>query len=939
MDISRKFGQFLLLALLLVQASPAPGGVVADAVPIYRISFDETSDVNFDNWPDRWERVSGDNYQHYVDISIVDDSDTDDGRCLEFKLNGGGTQVATPPIRILPKFGYALEYRAKVEGLERTEFTVMVDLLDRKGNCVERVTGPRLPSNGEWIHVGINSFPRIHAEHPDIDRAVLRFDMPRQGRGDLAGKVRIDQIEFIRLPSMHVSTGRHCNVYDDFSQIQIECTLSGIRDQNPQIRFQLLDATSRVIPGKTEDKRIPGRLIVEDLRTAADIVGGIGNRPDGYEGSTVWEPRIDDFGFYKVRVQMLSEDHDDESRGGAINQYSRELDDKEITLAVLPKLPAPSRTGEFGWTLPLADKPLSFDLLEELLPRVGVHWVKLPVWFPADAPARGDDLVRFAERVSGSGIQVVGIVDDPTRAGYAERSADAVSNTASLLQADASFWQPVYDHVMTRLSLRLQYWQLGNDYDTSFYSYPKLSEKVAHIRKHLFRFGQDVKLGIGWRWPPADGSAWIPPDHKPSWEFEQMSSRRSLTADEIEERMRDTPRSKALRWTLIDPTAPPQLPPGLDDLEPDTQLYHELRVREFVRQMVAAKMHGADGIFVANPFTGPAGNSNSDIPDGVMNVDGTPGQMLLPWRTTATLLGGKRYLGSLRLPEGSTNHVFAGDDNQVVMVVWNDKPVTERLYLGEKIRQVDAWGKAHSVGIADGNQAELRVGTLPTFVLNLHPEITRWQMAVGFAKDRLPSIFAIEHLNSIQGQNFFAQGVSGTVSLYVPPLANERTRFGGKASETWELLPREMPFTVGAGEPFDMSFRTLLKEAAYGRQPVRIDFDIEADRRYRFSVWRDIQVGLGDIEISVKSHLNESGHLVVEQHMVNKGDSAVDFRCNLSAPPRRRKRTQVVKLDGEGSTKIYQYPEGEALVGNVLTLKAEELNGQRVLIYRFRAER
>src|SRR5690606_17693037 len=193
-----------------------------------------------------------------------------------------------------------------------------------------------------------------------------------------------------------------------------------------------------------------------------------------------------------------------------------------------------SRTGEFGWTLPRADDPLSFDLLENLMPRVGIHWVKLPVWFPADKPLRGDEFVRFAERVSGSGIQVVGIIDEPIRDELDRRSASTKTNIAGLLQADAPFWQPVYDHVMTRLSLRLQYWQLGNDHDTSFYSYPKLGPKVADIRKQLFRFGQDVKLGLGWRWPVEEGAKWVPPDSEPTWEFEQMSAQPSLTADGIE---------------------------------------------------------------------------------------------------------------------------------------------------------------------------------------------------------------------------------------------------------------------------------------------------------------------------------------------------------------------------------------------------------------------
>src|SRR5690606_28548009 len=128
-------------------------------------------------------------------------------------------------------------------------------------------------------------------------------------------------------------------------------------------------------------------------RWAADIVGGIGNRPSGYEGSTVWEPDIDDYGFYKVRVMMLSEDRDEQA---SADLYTRELDDKEITLVVLPPLP-PAPQGEVGWTLPQADHPLSFSLLQELMPRVGIQWVKLPVWFPADDPARGEEFVKFAE--------------------------------------------------------------------------------------------------------------------------------------------------------------------------------------------------------------------------------------------------------------------------------------------------------------------------------------------------------------------------------------------------------------------------------------------------------------------------------------------------------------------------------------------------------------
>jgi hypothetical protein len=53
---------------------------------------------------------------------------------------------------------------------------------------------------------------------------------------------------------------------------------------------------------------------------------------------------------------------------------------------------------------------------------------------------------------------------------------------------------------------------------------------------------------------------------------------------------------------------------------------------------------------------------------------------------------------------------------------------------------------------------------------------------------------------------------------------------------------------------------------------------------------------------------------------------------------RRRKQGQVVMLGPEENVKIYQYPNGEELLGKVLKLRAEEINGHRVLIHRFKAE-
>ena len=71
------------------------------------------------------------------------------------------------------------------------------------------------------------------------------------------------------------------------------------------------------------------------------------------------------------------------------------------------------RRGEFGWTLPRGEGPLSFHDLSRLLPQVGINWLKVPVWFDADDPRRGDELIRFVELLGASNIEVVGIIDSP----------------------------------------------------------------------------------------------------------------------------------------------------------------------------------------------------------------------------------------------------------------------------------------------------------------------------------------------------------------------------------------------------------------------------------------------------------------------------------------------------------------------------------------------
>jgi len=497
---------------------------------------------------------------------------------------------------------------------------------------------------------------------------VVGLDVRRGNRGDLQGKVCLNDVWLARLPRITVSTNSPCNVYRDKDDVVVRCELSGIREQNPEIRFQLLDASSKELHGGSV--HLNGRLIEEDTKKASDIVDGIGNSPKGYEGVTDWRPKIPCHGFYGVVVTMLSSD-----KSGKQTDEERKMDRRLIWLAVVPPLPmAPE--GDFGWSLPDVDRPLGFQELTGLLPNVGINWVKLPAWYDVAQPRRGDEIIRFVEMLGASNIEVVGVIDrPPTGSDVAERMGTGDS-IADLLAFDQAIWLSALDPVMSRLSMRLRYWQLGSDQDTSLVGFPKLAQRISEIRERLFRFGQQVKLGLPWVW---DGAS--PTPGEASWGFEQLTPDPALTLEQFEAFVSRPRRDSMLRWITIEP------PPHPDDATPARLEDLNSRATEFVRKLVAAKEHGVDGIFISRPF---------DDKNGLMRANGMPAELLLPWRTTAAMLGGTKYLGSVQLPGGSENRNFLRPDGQVVMVVWSATPTQETLFLGTDARQIDVWGRCNA---------------------------------------------------------------------------------------------------------------------------------------------------------------------------------------------------------------------------------------------------
>lgn len=870
------------LLILAAAAAPTSGSRDTDAVEIYHCDFDQQfgrpADVNYDQWPDHWKRAVGPAYPHYVAIGLEADSTATGGRCLTIHANGGNAEVESPTIAVSRNFSYVAETRLRVTGLEHSRVRLTLEFCDEDRNVLVTEHSDWFRRTKDWTTVRMGP---VKLEDLEFRLVRLKMTLEEGARVDLSGSASLDEIWIARQPKLTVKTNNPFNIYTDPGSVLVTCELSGVQQSDPDILFELLDASSHQL--SDDWVRLQGRLITERLSKASDFFGDGPDRPAGYTGRESWKPPIKEPGFYRVRVTMKT------NRGT--------LDRRLINLAVVPPLERPAE-GDFGWSLSATGVPLDYEQLSKLLPLVAVNWVKLPIWYSLDEPHAGDELLILTEKLSAQDIEVVGVVDRPPADSDMARQLPVNAFIADALSRDESEWLPLLDPIITRLSLRVRWWQLGHDHDTSYGGYPLVEREIAKIRDALFRFGQDVRLGIGWNWLMAADEK-----RPPTWDFQQFSAEPALTGAELGAYLGLPRQDPLLRWVILEP-----LPDDTYDLE--------TRARDLVEQMLAAKMYGADAAFAAKPF---------DRSVGLMTPDGTPSELLLPWRTTSALLSGAKYLGKIRLPQGSENRMFVTPGGDVLMVVWNDKPTREVIHLGSDVRVIDVWGREERPP-REEHRDVIDVDVMPTFIRGLNPHVARWRISVEFSEGHIPSVFGKAHYNFLEFRNEFPQGVGGVAAVHAP--------------EGWQVGPSQLDFKLSPGATARPRFAlTLPLDANSGREPMRVDFNLTADEQYEFSVYRDLVVGDGKVELQVHSRLAGDGSLIVEQRMVNRGEHLADFKCLLYAKGHRRQRTQVFRLGPNEDLKTYRLRGGEELLGEMLWLRVEEINGTRVLNHRFQAER
>src|SRR5262249_40373366 len=150
---------------------------------------------------------------------------------------------------------------------------------------------------------------------------------------------------------------------------------------------------------------------------------------------------------------------------------------------------------------------------------------------------------------------------------------------ADLLSLDSSTWSPALEPVMSRLSLRVRWWQVGRDSDTSFSGFPGLNRRIDELRTQLFRFGQDVRMRVSWDRTGAKEDA-----GQVTGDFEQLGTEAPPKEKEFADLLAKPRVNSAQRWILVEPPSPIPDP----KLSPAEAL--AARSSELVRRLIAAKV-------------------------------------------------------------------------------------------------------------------------------------------------------------------------------------------------------------------------------------------------------------------------------------------------------------------------------------------------------------
>ena len=921
-------GTALIVGIILygwsVSSTHADDSTAAEIVAEW--DFGAKEDLRRDGWPDDWTRRTGQDYPKFIPIGIHQNArSTEDLAEIEnFRRFSSQCMVAWQqrkwPWQVIPE-----KVPSEIDQLlERTLLNPYLRV---------QMDGGAVEASSALVPVDIHSVyfmtALIHCDSEDYDANVkLRFldsklkslfEMPTKAfsgktgwktaatesqysmRDDIAfvqaviqvqpksiksyrGEYGFDAIRILRTPRLSLSVDRPLAYYRKGEEVIARCIASGMTSDQSSIKLVLHDHTGQEVASVT---KLFVRHDSEPTRLVSKHESESRPKTTYWDGSCEWRMANLEPGYYEVTTQLTK------GKSGVF-----ELDEQ---FCVMPTVKQHKPDSRFGWSMSTKNNEeldgVDTGRLIEILRFGQVGRIKLPIWYDSRDTIASKAAIERVDKVQLAGISCVGVIASPPKTIRNKFLRLNPSETASALE-DSLLVQSFLEPVMSQMCARISDFQIGWDHETDFVSNPRLKPALEAIKNLTRRYGQEAQV-IAARNPLLSASKVAAIDR---W---QLFSSQPLTSKETEilsGKSGTADFTNKAPWLSLTPLNA-------------TRYSLSARVHDLASRMLSVAVETgttSTTAWISNP---------ADPEVGLLESDGNPREMFLPFRSMAIAISGKRQIGSLPIPSLGENYLLVSGD-EAKLIAWSARSTTAQLYLGEDVTAQDVWGRTvaiETIVTTNGPEQRLTIGKWPIIIGGVDPRVARWRMGVSLEKSRIDPIVGQTQELIVRFSNPLSNPVIGQVKVIAPSILVE------EASTSLE---------VDGNSNENVSVPILIRpDANTSSATIKIAFEIHGEKPVTFVVDQEIQVGTSDFEFEVRHEIDGDNQLRLFIEAVNHQSDPLSFDCMLLIPNRPRARTQIAGLRDRVS-KVILIENAAELIGKTLWLRCEQIATNRVLNYR-----
>ena len=869
---------------------------------LHVFDFEERDDGNFEETPMHFARVVGHGLPHWVRGRLTTDAARSGEHSFRLDLNGGSCvyRLNSGVIPVRAGARYRIAGHVRTSDLEHARARIIAYCVDRNGRRLPDTLRrtPAIVSNGwddtpawqaaevtvdvrdeaaAWLVIELALLQPDAAEPGDAEReAVERFLQ------DVRGTAWFDDVVVSRVPLLRIERPGNAGVFASGEAV-----------------------TLRVVANDADaaDLSAEGLLVGADDRIwwhgsgVAEAAGG------GIERTFAFDIGKLPPGWYRLMTTVGRRD-------GSNAAADTSVDTAFVVLAPPAGDGAAAQRDERlnldGVALPAA----AWDDLPTLLGDLRVGRVDVALWGGAadnDVVADPEPLDRLAASLRPLDVRIGGAFVTP---GRDLRDASGESRWADVLpylnpnasEGVGDVWRASLGYLVSRHALSIGRWSVGDAEDADLFAGDERQRRAYAAFSTVIRdLVADAELGLAWParrdranlipLGPAEADLVVPPDVLPS---------------QIAAYVADAPAGEAATLSLY--------------LSPiDERRYGRLAALSDLAERLA---HGL--------ATGP-GRVTLPLPFVRDAEQFEPTEAYLALHTLSRHLAGRRYAGTVDVGTGGVAMLFADAEGRGTLVLWDERanfdaePVATTLAvsLHAGAQQVDLWGNATPIVPSEAESLDgvmtARLGRLPTLVTNVDAGLTRLRQSLRIDEPSIESSFR-PHARRLLLTNTTGRPISGTLQVATPA--------------GWDVTLNDRRFQLDPGQSLARPVELRIPynaDAGEHRLDAYVRLSIAGEPR-RLRVSMPVTIGLHDIGLNTVAR-REGGDLLVEQTIVNYGQSPASFTAFVLLPGHARQERLVLDLPGGESTKAVFRVRGAGALppGTAMRSGLRERSSERVL--------